>query len=267
MGILEKLTLTSTLLLCAPAFAGVTPAYELLSTSAQLMHEYCDYNYDWVVLAHRGNPACRPPQPLTQVLKIYIPLPYGSVFARHVKTMDDRSYFREMDMADFFHGHIIPYGKTDHYPSLGDFLSDITGILYHTEEFTGYWENEQGNLPPERKTPRSLLGKPDGSLIPAIQAIDPARLYGNAYETAGTIYTNQLVASNPSMTRLIFGDFGQNPTVSLTYTAPDSGRKWSCDVDNLLLLLRPMADGRFHLRNGAAYDIYLLCATELKVTD
>lgn len=265
--ITDSLALTSLVLLCSPTIAGATPSYELLSTKAQLMHEYCDTNYDWVVLAHRGSPTCQPPQPFTQVLKLYIPQPYASVVASHVKVMEERFYFHKMDMADFFHGHLIPYGKTDHYPSIGEFLSDLSGILYHTEEYTGYWENGQGDLAAGEKSPRSLLGRPDGSLIPAIQAVDPSRLIGNTYVKSGTIYTNQIVESNPSMTRLHFGDFGQNPTVYLAYTAPDTGRKWSCEVENLLLLLRPMPDGRFRLGDGTAYDMYFLCPTDLSVSE
>jgi hypothetical protein len=223
--------------------------YQLLRTQDQLDAEYCGNDYHVVV----EKSPCSPHD--SQTLKIPFPETYARLVAAHVRRIEEKAYFKTMDPADFFHGHLIIYGKTKHYASLDDLLSDVTAYLYHTAEYNNRWEDAEGRLPVAKKTPRSLVGKPDGSLMLAIKAVDPAKLRGSSYTDFGTIFSGDLVESNPKLSRLSY-NFGQSEDVTMDFNA--DGRAITCTIDSQFYI-RPSADGRFSLANGQRYDIYALC--------
>lgn len=174
--------------------------------------------------------------------------------------MEENGYFRKLSGDDFYHGHFINFGKTTHFASLDAFLADVTAFLYHTDESMKQWDELQASLPPAKKTPRSLYGSRDGKLIPAIQAIDPAKLKGPIYAKAGTIYSGDIANSNPGLTQLEIEGFGKTPPLRMEFS-PSAQKSWDCEIDNMFYI-RPDTAGRFKLETGESYDIYLLCTTD-----
>lgn len=238
----------------APDASAETRSYDLLKTEADLEAEYCANDFH-VVVEHSGCSTSH-----KQVLRIPFPRAAAAVIAAHVSQLERHAYFTKMDPADFFHGHFIIYGKTRQYASLQDFLGDITGYLYHTAEYTDRWSDAEGSLPISKKTPRSLLGKPDGSLIKAINAIAPKYRHSPAYEKGGTLYSADIVESNPKMSRLSWS-FGAPEDVTLAFKA--EGRSGQCTIDSQFYIrLRP--DGRFKLADGRPYDMYILCELDAR---
>jgi hypothetical protein len=228
---------------------SASPRYQLLRTQAEVDAEYC--GNDFHVIQEKS--PCSPHD--SQTLRIPFPEDFASLIAGHVRRMEENGYFKSMDPSDFFHGHLIIYGKTKQYASLEDALADVTAYLYHTAEYNNRWEDAEARLPIAKKTPRSLVGKPDGSLVLAIKTVDPAKLHGTGYKDFGTIYSGDLVESNPKLSRLSY-NFGQSEDVSMDFDA--HGRRITCTLDSQFYV-RPDAGGRFSLEDGRKYDVYALC--------
>jgi hypothetical protein len=135
---------------------------------------------------------------ITLKKEIEAPEKFGRLVESHVHKMISSGYTSKMDPDDLFHGHIlIRNSGKDSYLSLGDVINDTRMVLYHTCESPALWEttNHAG-----RKTPRSIMGFPNGHILPAEDMIREENISRkDRYENYGTIYQKDIIKEYPSL--------------------------------------------------------------------
>jgi hypothetical protein len=212
-----------------------------LTTGQEIKKERCESSYGYI---HSGvcNISNNP------LFKIYIPLSIGRIISEHITKMEKTGYFQKMDPEDFFHGHFILRSPKLHYESLNSYLSDVTGILYHTGEYSERWHS------PKDKA-RSLFGNLNGKVVPAISLIPESQTLSSAYEKGGTVYISDLVEARPLLSVLGYS-FGSGPEMKMDFFA--NGKTWECTPEGEFEI-RLEKYGRFKLSNKQTYEMFLYC--------
>ncbi|MBI4020419.1 MAG: hypothetical protein HY367_03740 [Candidatus Aenigmarchaeota archaeon] len=128
-----------------------------------------------------------------------VPEGIGTPIESHVNRMVEEGYALGLDRSDLWHGHVIMRrtGRQE-YASLGDVLSGAAFFLYHTDEAGGRWD--MASTPADMRTPRSIIGFPDGSIMPArslFSADDIASC--PQYAVHGTIHSDDITRKYSSL--------------------------------------------------------------------
>ncbi|MEO0812344.1 MAG: hypothetical protein AAFY60_05730, partial [Myxococcota bacterium] len=169
----------------------------------------------------------------TPTLKAYFPPQYARTVASHVQYMFDQGWADQLDRTGLFHGHLL-LGRDlpESFDSPTAMLDHTELCLYHTAEFTGRWA-EQADLPVESRTPRSILGRRDGTAFPAIELLPPGHS-SVAYDQFGTISSGPLESEYPE--RFFDTQNLQEPRLT------SNGHAWSVATQ---FYIRPDRNGRF----------------------
>jgi hypothetical protein len=70
--------------------------------------------------------------------------------------------------------------------------SSMVVVLYHSDEQLTRWRIEDGDLSVERRRPRSIIGYPDGSIVPAASLLQHPIRDAPHYAWYGTIHPDDL---------------------------------------------------------------------------
>lgn len=195
---------------------------------------------------HGPDPSITLDKHLGWMIRLPFPDPYVDVVQTHVQAMYDRGYFTDLISNDLWHGHLIMKpGAVPEYHDVGALLEDAALFVYHTAEFADRWAR-QAPLPLERRTPRSIVGFWDGSVIPAINLVKPGT-YMPFYESNGTIGEDELRSSHPEW----FEDFASMKIVRI-------GPRAKCLAELQFLIVEEPLLGRLTFR-GHRYDAFLVC--------
>ncbi|MBU6501070.1 MAG: hypothetical protein KGJ89_03005 [Patescibacteria group bacterium] len=191
---------------------------------------------------------------ITSFLNVEIPVPekFGKLVSSHIDLMFREGYFMSFSDNDFSHGHLLlKADRKESYNSLDELSQDIALVVYHTDESGVRWGG-QGQLSPLRRKQRSLAGYLDGSIRPAIGAIDLRyRKQLQHYECCGTVHDIDIINSNP----ILYGKYIDNTLVKLK-----GGEAFLINQFSV----RPIKTGRFHLGNEA-YEIYFILSEKPKI--
>jgi hypothetical protein len=129
---------------------------------------------------------------------VQVPEKYARVMKQHIM-MIEKEGFGEATPGDLYHGHLLlKYSKKYlHEPiSLDELFAESVGILYHSDEMLVRWKGEDGELPFEKRRPRSIFGYWNGEVTPVISLFK--NLEGTAhYLCCGTIHTDELAREHP----------------------------------------------------------------------
>lgn len=123
-----------------------------------------------------------------------IPQAFGELAVKHIDKILEAGYGKFLHPDDFDHGHIV-WKKGQRYAKsfLEGKVDAVAMVLYHTAESTQRWSVQEAELPIEKRTPRSILGYPDGSIKPAAEVLDIERLEKlRTYRERGTIFETDL---------------------------------------------------------------------------
>ena len=148
----------------------------------------------------------------------YPPQALGDLMAIHIRKIIDAGYATELSQEDLYHGHLIWKRNSDNdllrldrdiysYMSGGatsDPYGPLAMILYHSAESGERWEIAEQYLPIDKRTPRSIVGFLDGSIVPAIELlkveIDTGRfILPDDYTLYGSIREIDLAQANPNL--------------------------------------------------------------------
>jgi hypothetical protein len=188
---------------------------------------------------------------------IYFPLEVGRNFSKAINESLRLGYAGEISQKDLFHGHMILQGPATVYAEPMRFFEDLRISLFHSAEYLSRWAAEgRRGLPLEERTPRSFVGWANGVLQKAIDLVTPgARL--KSYSGAGTIYTEEVIESNPGLTRHQVSNFGGYEKLFIELG------NLRCEAWNSFYILRDPA-GRFQTPDGQAYELFFHCRFPLK---
>jgi len=101
---------------------------------------------------------------------------------------------------DLYHAHILlPPSAPDRFGSTGQLFSGSPLMLYHSDEMLHRWRLDDGELPIERRRPRSIIGYPDGRIQPAAQLMRNPIADAVHYEWHGTIHSDELARELPEL--------------------------------------------------------------------
>ncbi len=185
---------------------------------------------------------------------IYIPSTVGDKILKHVGAARKNGYYHELSRTDFFHGHPLRKSSTPTYESPQQYFADIDAMLYHSEEYTQQWYDEsvQGLSMLER-TPRSFMGWFGAHVDQVFPAIDffPVTEIPKQYNTAGTIYSEQLIAA---LKKENVTDYQQLDPASIKTCATCK----PCKVlDQIWILQDP--NGRFTTADNLKVEMFIHC--------
>jgi len=185
---------------------------------------------------------------------VHIPLPEPLAFflLQHVRGMLAHGWAEDLTSMDLDHGHLLMKpGFTCPKPCTPERVAaGVAAILYHTAERSDRWEEEgTRGVPADRRTPRSIIGWPDGSVHPAIELVREQTAHLTAYESCGTVFHSDL----PRLRADLFGE----PWFPKVHTA-FGHVTLTCNLNDQFDILQD-AEGRFRLFDGRYYDAYLVC--------
>lgn len=171
--------------------------------------------------------------PVLQRYAIRAPSHLGKLVETHVEKMLKAGFAEDLSRPDLHHGHIIwaPGAQKDAIWK-GE-LTPIAMIVYHTQEYSERWRLDQKDLPPDKRTPRSIVGFLNGDIVPAKKLIDVNRAGLKDYIAAGTIHPADLIRNLPRFAGI----------------EPDKG--------HATIAIAPKSDGRFTYRKGRFEAIFL----------
>jgi len=127
---------------------------------------------------------------------------FGALVERHTNAIMAAGYARCLSKDDLFHGHLLLSDPGRPYTSLDDALEHTVLLLYHTDESTDRWEREEAQLPAAERTPRSILGLRDGTILPAIDVVPRASLTSRRqeiYDGYGTVFSSDVIRVFPTL--------------------------------------------------------------------
>ena len=149
---------------------------------------------------------------------------YGTV-REHVGEILEKGYATDLSWWDFDHGHLLFRKHEGCYDTLEQALNNVALVLYHTEENTGRWASDYH--PISEKAPRSIVGRMDGSVMPAIDYPNlKLTWWPEVYPTNGTVFDMDIYRSDPGISyqknicigdRLLDSQFYINPGRSLEF--------------------------------------------------
>lgn len=127
-----------------------------------------------------------------------IPSQEAELVKRHLRNIEMAGWAKVVP-PDLYHGHIVLRpGAPDRYDSLSELFGAAAFLLYHGDEQLFRWRLEDGDLPTERKRPRSIVGYRSGDVVPAASLMhDPS--VAPYYEWGGTINTDALARELPGI--------------------------------------------------------------------
>jgi len=239
-----------------PAAAESVVVKKILGYDA-VVQEYCRVETN----AHFEN--CGAPPRTKQLDLIYAPKAVGDRIVQHLRQAYNGGYYKNLDKVDLFHGHYITRGPQTLYASAGEFFGDLTAILYHSREYIPHsWQdigpNEDIMTP---RLARSFFGwfaedKPE--LRTAISLIAP-NVKPKTYKTAGTIYTDEVVASLPGLSEHKYTSFAGEEKLFINTCGNDgqAGCK-PCEFFNMAYIIAD-PNGRFMSPDGVRFDVSFHC--------
>jgi hypothetical protein len=123
-----------------------------------------------------------------------VPKAFGELIASHIDKILEAGYGQFLNAKDFDHGHLVwKEGRRYEKAFQSGSLDAVGVVLYHTAESINRWSEKEKHLPHERRTPRSILGFVDGSIKPASEVVDVARLIKlRTYNERGTVFEHEL---------------------------------------------------------------------------
>jgi len=130
--------------------------------------------------------------------KIFAPDWFGRIAEKHLRTMFQKGYFKELSWNDLFHGHIIfaEDAAIGPYDNLNDFLHAVSLIVYHADENTFRWRKEVCK-PADGRKQRSIAAYSTGEIVPAIGLVNEELLQN--YKQFGTVYDTDIIFEHPTL--------------------------------------------------------------------
>ncbi len=180
----------------------------------------------------------------TAQLKAFFPPRYARIVAQHVDRMFEEGWADQLNPVGLFHGHLLLQRELpEGFDSLDALIDHTELFLYHTAENTGRWR-AQSDRPLAERTPRSIIGRRDGTAFPAIEMM-PDGFSSVGYDGFGTLGFDDIEETDPQ--RFHQQERGNEPPLQ------SNDHTW--DV-SLQFYIRPDPNGRFTVE-GQRYDIYV----------
>jgi hypothetical protein len=231
--------------------AEEAPRVEILATQAERELEYCRTETE------KAKYGCNTPS--YPVARISLPQVLGEKITAAIDHSLALSYADNLDLYDLFHGHFIFGGPQAHYESPSALLGDLRVVLFHSAEYLHRWAAERkAGIPIPQRRPRSFVTALDGRVEPAISWIRPGVVL-QSYETAGTVYTDELVASRPELSSHRHHKTGGMERLYVKIC--QSGTCETCRVEPALYLI-PSQRGSFLTAKGERLELYFRCRFE-----
>jgi hypothetical protein len=127
-----------------------------------------------------------------------IPLQYAIVMREHIITIAKNGWGEALP-GDLYHGHLVLRPRIKSLPepvTMEVLFQNSAGILYHSDEMLERWLGEDGNLPFEKRRPRSIFGFWNGEVKPTnLLFKDPG--VSLHFACCGTIHTDELASERP----------------------------------------------------------------------
>jgi len=187
---------------------------------------------------------------------IKIPLKLGRTISKHIDAIFGEGYAHNLSKEDFFHGHFLfdkkgmladPawFGDDGKFKervfSLREYFSAASAVIYHTREYLGDWK------PGRKNKPRSIVGTMDGDIHIPIYKSKDYRLYGSIGGEQPFMLNGKL---NPYKQEIPLVKIGEK-----VYRSES------------VVFIKPAETGRFKLKSGQRYELYLLLKTEKSLKD
>lgn len=195
----------------------------------------------------------------SKMAAIYLPRRWAELVVRHVDESYHQGFASEVSPMDLFHGHLIMKNKGAVVTNVDELYEGFQALVYHSAERIGRWEKEgRQGIPFDQRNPRSYVGWLDGMTQKAIDLMTPGiRL--KSYETAGTIYTEEVVQARPELVNDVadWTNFGGSPLLQLNACRPNAGCQ-VCKFDWVANIAK-MPNGRFVTSKGERVDVFSRC--------
>lgn len=138
---------------------------------------------------------------ITLVLAAHISVPSApaALMARHMEAIE-RVGWAHVVPGDLYHAHLVLSPRVaarTRFHSVEELFAGSAVILYHADEQLRRWRLDDGDLPTSEKRPRSIIGYPDGSIIPAASLFVDPEAELTHYSWYGTIRSDELAHTFP----------------------------------------------------------------------
>lgn len=191
-----------------------------------------------------------------RMVNIYVPDSVAKIILKQIDEARDKNFYDKIDNKDFFHGHLFLKGPRTQYASPRDYFNDITADLFHSAEYNNRWLKEaKTGIPVNERRPRSFVGWLDGTVQNAFELFPEGYPLTRNYESAGTIYPNEVQAIRPDLSSHTIHS-NSYPGIFVTACKGEDCR--TCEIDNQLLIVNEPT-GRYLTKKGEKVDFYLRC--------
>ncbi len=155
---------------------------------------------------------------------IHIPRYHARLIETHLAKINANDWGRvEPSQLDHCHILLSPASKDKVFSSVEELFSYSVAILYHSDERLDRWLGEEGNLPVEKRHPRSIIGWPDGTVVPAAALIKNTLNEVVGHERNGSIRAADLARELPNL-------FTERRTVSVESGSGNCGFTLQIDI-------------------------------------